>query len=84
MKKSRDNEYEADKIALDLLSKAGYDRRFLILFLKKMEKYSKKITGPAKAFSTHPNITDRIEKAKLLIGKISSENARTKITAGTD
>ena len=84
MKKSRDNEYEADKIALDLLSKAGYDRRFLILFLKKMKNYSKTITGPAKAFSTHPNIKDRIERAELLIDKISSENARTRIIAGTD
>jgi predicted Zn-dependent protease len=84
MKKSRDNEYEADKIALDLLSKAGYDRRFLILFLKKMENYSKTITGPAKAFSTHPNIKDRIERAESLIDKSSSENARTRITAGTD
>jgi predicted Zn-dependent protease len=84
MKKSRDNEYEADKIALDLLSKAGYDRRFLILFLKKMENYSKTITGPAKAFATHPNIKDRIERAELLIDKISRENALTKIIAGTD
>ena len=84
MKKFRDNEYEADKIALDLISKTGYDPRFLILFLKKMEKYSKTITGPAKIFSTHPNIKDRIERAEALIDKSSSENASTRIAVGTD
>jgi predicted Zn-dependent protease len=84
MKKRRENEYKADKIALELLSKAGYDKRFLILWLSKMEKYHKTITGPAKAFSTHPNIKDRIKRAELLIDKISRENASTKIPVVTE
>ena len=84
MNKRRENEYKADKIALELLSKAGYDKRFLILWLRKMEKYHKTITGPAKAFSTHPNIKDRIERAESLIDKSSRENAPTKFSVGTN
>ena len=84
MKKSRINEYQADKVALDLLSKSGYDRKFLILFLKKIENYSRVITGPAKAFSSHPNIKDRIARAEALINKSSIENASLGIKASTD
>ena len=84
MKKRRENEYKADKIALELLSKAGYDKRFLILWLRKMEKYHKTITSSAKAFSTHPNIKDRIERAESLIDKSSRENASTKVSIGTN
>ena len=84
MKKRRYNEYKADKIALDLLSKSGYDKNFLILWLKKMEKYYKAVTGPARAFSTHPNIKDRIERAEALINKSIRKNASTKISLGTD
>jgi len=84
MRKRRNNEYKADRLALDLLSKSGYDKRLLILWLKKMEKHYKPITGTAKVFSTHPNIKDRIDRAEALIGKSSREDASTRITVGTD
>ena len=84
MKKRRDNEYKADKIALELLSKAGYDKRFLILWLRKMQKYHKPITGPAKAFATHPNIEDRIERAESLINEIIRDDESKKLFVVTD
>jgi len=57
--------------------KSGYDPQAFISFFEKVQAQEKKKTGTlAKAFSTHPQTPDRIEKSQQEIGHILAARAQ--------
>src|SRR5437762_11801039 len=65
MKFSRGFEAEADYLGLQYMYKAGYEPQSFIAFFEKMQAMQKKKPGfLAKAFETHPQTPDRIEKSQ--------------------
>jgi predicted Zn-dependent protease len=68
---SRGFEADADYLGLQYMYKTGYDPQAFISFFEKLQAKEKKKPGTlAKAFSTHPQTPDRIEKSQEEIGKI--------------
>ena len=68
---SRGFESEADYLGLQYMYKTGYDPQSFIAFFEKIQAKEKKKPGTlAKAFSTHPQTPDRIEKSQEEIAKI--------------
>ncbi|HEV2117158.1 MAG TPA: M48 family metallopeptidase [Terriglobales bacterium] len=62
---SRNFESEADYLGLEYLYKSGYDPQSFIAFFEKLKAQEKKKPGfLSKAFSTHPQTPDRIEKSQ--------------------
>jgi len=71
LKFSRGFEAEADYLGLQYMYKTGYDPQAFVSFFEKMQALEKKKPGTlAKAFSTHPQTPDRIEKSQEEISKI--------------
>src|SRR5512146_1847150 len=67
---SRGFEAEADYLGLEYMYKSGYDPQAFISFFEKIQAKEKKKPGSlAKAFATHPQTPDRIEKSQ---GEIQS------------
>src|SRR3954463_7350740 len=68
---SRGFEAEADYLGLEYMYKTGYDPQAFVSFFEKLQAKEKKKPGTlAKAFSTHPQTPDRIEKSQQEIGTI--------------
>lgn len=68
---SRGFEAEADYLGLEYMYKTGYDPQAFISFFEKIQAKEKKKPGSlAKAFSTHPQTPDRIEKTQEEIAKV--------------
>jgi predicted Zn-dependent protease len=68
---SRGFEAEADYLGLQYMYKTGYDPQSFIAFFEKVQALEKKKPGTlAKAFSTHPQTPDRIEKSQEEIARI--------------
>jgi predicted Zn-dependent protease len=68
---SRGFEAEADYLGLQYMYKTGYDPQAFISFFEKLQAKEKKKPGTlSRAFSTHPQTPDRIEKSQEEIGKI--------------
>ncbi len=68
---SRGFEAEADYLGVQYMYKAGYDPQAYVQFFEKIQAKEKKKPGSlAKAFSTHPQTPDRIEKTQEEINKI--------------
>ncbi len=68
---SRGFEAEADYLGLEYMYKAGYDPQAFISFFEKIQAKEKKKPGSlAKAFATHPQTPDRIEKSQDEIAKV--------------
>ncbi len=59
---SRMHEYEADKIGMILMAKAGYDPRAALSFWQKMSSKESKIDKYIAYLSTHPVGSDRLEE----------------------
>lgn len=68
---SRGFEAEADYLGVQYMYKTGYDPQAYVQFFEKIQAKEKKKPGTlAKAFSTHPQTPDRIEKTQDEINKI--------------
>jgi len=63
-KPSRRFESEADFLGLEYLYKAGYDPQAISSFLEKVKTVERQRPGRVKAFESHHEITDRIEKSR--------------------
>ena len=71
MKFQRSFEAEADYLGLQYMYKTGYDPQAFISFFEKIQAKEKKKPGTlAKAFASHPQTPDRIEKSQQEIAKI--------------
>lgn len=71
LKFSRGFEAEADYFGVQYMYKAGYDPNQFVNFFEKIQAQEKKKPGSlAKAFSTHPQTPDRIEKTQEEIATI--------------
>jgi beta-barrel assembly-enhancing protease len=78
---SRGFEAEADYLGLQYMYKAGYDPNAFISFFEKLQAQEKKKPGAlAKAFSTHPQTPDRIEKSQQEIAQILPARAEYVVT----
>ncbi|HEV7218335.1 MAG TPA: M48 family metallopeptidase [Terriglobales bacterium] len=81
MKFSRGFEAEADYLGLEYMYKAGYDPQAFISFFEKVQAEEKKKPGTlSKAFATHPQTPDRIEKSQEEIAQILPARAEYKVT----
>jgi predicted Zn-dependent protease len=78
---SREFEAEADCLGLQYMYKAGYDPQAFISFFEKVQAQEKKKPGAlAKAFATHPQTPDRIEKSQKEIAQILPARAQYVVT----
>lgn len=60
----RANEKEADRVGMDLLSKAGFDPRAMPSFFEKLQTSSRYYRTPPEFLSTHPVTTSRIADSR--------------------
>jgi predicted Zn-dependent protease len=68
---SRGFEREADCLGIQYLYASGYDPQAFVQFFEKLQAREKKKPGTlAKAFSTHPQTPDRIEKSQQEIATV--------------
>ncbi len=71
LKFSRGFEAEADYLGVEYMYRAGYDPSAFVSFFEKVQAMEKKKPGTiSKAFDTHPQNADRIEKSQEEIRKI--------------
>ncbi len=71
LKFSREFEAQADYLGIQYMYRAGYDPSAFVSFFEKIQAMEKKKPGSlAKAFDTHPQTPDRIEKSQEEIRKI--------------
>src|SRR6202171_1365681 len=77
MKFQRNFEAEADYLGLQYMYKTGYDPQAFISFFEKIQAKEKKKPGTlAKAFASHPQTPDRIEKSQQEIQTILPAKAQ--------
>src|ERR1035438_5167507 len=77
MKFQRNFEAEADYLGLQYMYKSGYDPQAFISFFEKIQAKEKKKPGTlAKAFASHPQTPDRIEKSQQEIATILPAKAQ--------
>jgi predicted Zn-dependent protease len=65
---SKNTEYEADKVGVEIMARAGYDPRAMIAYLETLD--ASQDTGSGGFSSTHPKATDRISKLDSQVAKI--------------
>src|SRR5580693_5790595 len=71
LKFSRTFEAQADYLGVQYMYRAGYDPSAFVSFFEKIQAMEKKKPGTlSKAFATHPQTPDRIEKSQQEIRKI--------------
>jgi predicted Zn-dependent protease len=77
MKFQRNFEAEADYLGLQYMYRTGYDPQAFISFFEKIQAKEKKKPGTlAKAFASHPQTPDRIEKSQQEIQTILPAKAQ--------
>ena len=64
---SRDTEFEADSVGLEIMIKAGYDPAAFVSYLKKLNAHQ--ATGSGGFSATHPKASDRIAKLETKVAK---------------
>lgn len=68
---SRNFEREADYLGVEYVYKAGYDPEAFVSFFERVEKLQRRRAGRvARAFSTHPQTSDRVNKIQHEIENI--------------
>jgi beta-barrel assembly-enhancing protease len=78
---SRAFESEADYLGIEYMYRAGYDPSGFVSFFEKIQAMEKKKPGTlSKAFDTHPQTPDRIEKSQAEIRKILPAKAQYVVT----
>src|SRR5580765_1843454 len=71
LKFSRGFEAEADYLGIEYMYRSGYDPSAFVSFFEKVQAMEKKKPGTlAKAFDTHPQSADRIQKSQDEIRKV--------------
>ena len=76
---SRDTEFEADRVGLAIMARAGYDPGAFVAYLEKLSKQQE--TGSGGLFATHPRADDRIEKLSKRVAKLGRRKPPKKRTA---
>jgi beta-barrel assembly-enhancing protease len=80
MKFSRGFESEADFLGVEYMYKAGYDPQALTAFFEKVKAMEKQRPGTlAKAFDTHPQTPDRIERTQKEINSLLPPESEYKV-----
>jgi len=80
LKFSRDAEREADFLGLQYMYKAGYDPQALTAFFEKAKALEKRPQNAVvKAFQTHPQTPDRIEKTQKEISTLLPPQTQYKV-----
>lgn len=64
---SRDTEFEADAVGLEIMIAAGYDPAAFVSYLKKLDAHQ--ATGSGGFSATHPKAADRIAKLETKVAK---------------
>ena len=78
---SREFEAQADYLGVQYMYKAGYDPQEFIAFFEKVQALEKKHPGTiSKAFATHPQTPDRIQRSQEEIRRILPPKSEYKIT----
>jgi predicted Zn-dependent protease len=78
---SREFEAQADYLGVQYMYKAGYDPQEFISFFEKIEALEKKKPGTiSKAFATHPQTPDRIERSQEEIRRILPPRPEYEVT----
>jgi len=78
---SRGFEAEADYLGIEYMYRAGYDPSAFVSFFEKIQAMEKKKPGTlSKAFDTHPQTPDRIEKSQEEIRRILPAKAQYIVT----
>jgi predicted Zn-dependent protease len=67
LKFSRDDEYEADRLAVRYMQQTGYDPNGMIRFFQKLQRQEGRGNAVTNWFRTHPNSGDRIARLRGLI-----------------
>lgn len=81
LKFSRGFESEADYLGLQYMYRTGYDPQAFVSFFEKVQALEKKKPGTlSKAFSTHPQTPDRIEKSQHEIATILPAKVQYMVT----
>ena len=81
LKFSRSFEAQADYLGVQYMYRAGYDPSAFVSFFEKIQAMEKKKPGTlSKAFDTHPQTPDRIEKTQEEIRKILPSKAEYIVT----
>ena len=81
LKFSRTFEAEADYLGIEYMYRAGYDPSAFVSFFEKIQAMEKKKPGTlSKAFDTHPQTPDRIEKSQDEIRRILPAKAQYIVT----
>jgi beta-barrel assembly-enhancing protease len=81
LKFSRTFEAEADYLGIEYMYRAGYDPSAFVSFFEKIQAMEKKKPGTlSKAFDTHPQTPDRIEKSQEEIRRILPAKAEYIVT----
>jgi beta-barrel assembly-enhancing protease len=81
LKFSRGFEAEADYLGVEYMYRAGYDPSAFVSFFEKIQAMEKKKPGTlSKAFDTHPQTPDRIEKTQAEIRKILASKQQYVVT----
>lgn len=74
---SRDDEYEADRLAVRYMQRTGYDPRGLIRFFEKLQRMEGNNGGRVmEFFRTHPNSGSRIARIRQMIAEGQSSGRR--------
>lgn len=81
---SRENEMEADRIAVDLLGKAGYDPWGALRLMQSLDRMgafyadlARVRRAPASPLATHPSTAERVEAMQRYLARLGEVGGRT-------